>query len=75
MGDEEVRQLSLRPLYAVDAWWNARCVGQRGALDNPPWIELMNERKTRFEFASRETFYRELLDPFRQAGWHTFDTD
>jgi hypothetical protein len=57
------------------AAWNACCVGQRGALDNPPWAEFQNERKTRFEFASREALYRELLNPLREASWQTFDTD
>ena len=51
------------------------CVGQRGALDNPPWAEFMNERKTHFEFATYEDLYGELLTPLRQAGWHTFDTN
>jgi hypothetical protein len=55
--------------------WNARCVGQRGALDNPPWAEFTNERKTRFEFETGEALYRELLGPLMQAGWHTFDID
>jgi len=54
---------------------NARCVGQRGALDDPPWAELMNERKTRFEFESYEALYRELLGPLSRAGWGTFDTN
>jgi hypothetical protein len=54
---------------------NARCVGKRGALDNPPWAEFRNERNTRFEFGSYEALYTELLGPLRQAGWHTFDTD
>jgi hypothetical protein len=55
--------------------WNARCVGERGACDNPPWAALMNERNTRFEFASYEALYRELLNPLKRAGWHTFDTN
>jgi hypothetical protein len=57
------------------AAWNARCVGQRGALDSPPWAEFMNERNTRFEFATYEALYTELLGPLMQAGWHTFDTN
>jgi hypothetical protein len=57
------------------ASWNARCVGRRGALDNPPWAEFMNERNTRFEFATYEALYTELLGSLMQAGWHTFDTD
>lgn len=56
------------------ATWNSRCVGQRGALDDPPWVEFMNERRTRFEFASCEAISA-LLGPLSKAGWHTFDTD
>jgi hypothetical protein len=55
--------------------WNARCVGQRGALDNPPWAEFANERKTRFEFQSYEALYEELLKPLKRPGWHTFDAN
>jgi hypothetical protein len=55
--------------------WNARCVGQRGALGNPPWAEFITEPRIRFAFASYEALYRELLDPLGRAGWHTFDTD
>ena len=55
--------------------WNARCVGQRGALDDPPWAEFTNERNTRFEFESYIALYTELLGPLMQAGWHTFDTN
>ncbi len=57
------------------AAWNTRCVGQRGADDNPPWAQFMNERGTRFEFASYEALYKELLNPLKKAGWQTFDTD
>jgi hypothetical protein len=57
------------------AAWNARCVGERGALDNPPWAEFRNERATRFVFETRDALYLELLTPLRKAGWHTFDTD
>jgi hypothetical protein len=55
--------------------WNARCVGQRGALDRPPWAEFTNERKTRFEFPSYEALYGQLLTQLKQVGWHTFDAD
>ena len=55
--------------------WNARCVGQRGACDDPPWAAFSNERQTRFEFPSYDALYRELLNPLRKAGWHTFDTN
>jgi hypothetical protein len=54
--------------------WDSRCVGQRGALDDPPWVEFMNERHTRFEFVSYEAVDA-LLGLLSKAGWHTFDTD
>lgn len=54
--------------------WNARCVGTRGAMDQPPWVQFMNDRNTRFEFRSYEAVYEELLEPLMKNGWHTFDT-
>lgn len=55
--------------------WNAHCVGTRGALDDPPWVQFMNQRHTRFEFGSYEAIYQEVLTPISRYGWHTFDTD
>jgi hypothetical protein len=55
--------------------WNSRCVGERGACDDPPWVELRSEPPTRFEFESYEATYQELLGPLGKAGWHTFDTN
>ena len=55
--------------------WNAGCVGERGACDDPPWVELRSEPRTRFEFESYDAVYAELLGPLGQAGWHTFDTN
>lgn len=57
------------------AAWNANCVGQRGALDNPPWAEFKNERNTRFEFGTYEGLYEQLLRPLKRVGWHTFDAN
>src|SRR5713101_803180 len=37
---------------------NARCVGQRGGSHPLWWAEMMNERKTRFEFESWEALWR-----------------
>ncbi len=54
---------------------NARCVGQRGGSHPLWWAEMMNERKTRFEFESWEALWRELQGPLMQAGWCTFDTN
>ena len=55
--------------------WNARCVGERGALSDPPWVQFMNERNTRFEFSHYEAVYTELLGLLLKMGWHTFDTE
>jgi hypothetical protein len=57
------------------AAWDTSCVCQRGAVDNRPWAQFMNERNTRLEFTSYAALYKELLDPLKRAGWHTFDTD
>ena len=57
------------------ARWNAGCVGQRGALDDPPWVELMSERGTRFEFMTYDEIYVQLLGPLMESGWYTFDTN
>jgi hypothetical protein len=58
----------------IDAW-NARCVGRRGGGYPLWWAELMNERKTRFEFETWEALWRELQGPLMVAGWNTFDTE
>ena len=55
--------------------WNAGCVGLRGALDEPPWAQFLNNRRTRFEFASYEEIYSQLLIPLDEVGWHTFDSN
>jgi hypothetical protein len=45
-------------------------VGSGGLLDDPPWVEFMNKRRTRFEFGS-ENEARKLLRPLRAHGWRT----
>ena len=55
------------------AQWNLRCVGERDASDNPPWVEFMNDRRTRFQFESFEAVYQHLLGRLAEVGWHTFD--
>ncbi len=57
------------------AEWNKGCVGQRGALDDPPWVEFVGERRTRFEFKTYDAVYAELLGPLGSVGWHTFDAN
>ena len=46
------------------------CVGLRGALDDPPWFQFLNRRRTQFEFKDREALDAELLTPM---GRMTFD--
>jgi hypothetical protein len=71
------QEFSLVPGASAEsaATWNSRCVGQRGALGDTPWVEFMNERHTRFEFGTYEAIYADLLGPLAKAGWQTFDTD
>jgi hypothetical protein len=45
-------------------------VGQHGLLDDPPWVEFTNKRRTRFEFRSNEEA-RALRRKLRGAGWRT----
>jgi hypothetical protein len=52
----------------------ARCVGQRGGPNPLWWIELMNGRKTRFEFETWEASVMQLQGPLMVARWNTFDT-
>jgi len=47
-----------------------RCVGLRGALDDPPWFQFLNLRRTQFEFKDRDALDAELLIPM---GRMTFD--
>jgi len=51
---------------------DAQRVGTRGAPDDPPIIEFMNERRTRFEFETEEALCAELLRRLGDAGWFTF---
>lgn len=54
--------------------WGSRCVAERGFLDDPPWVEFTNERRTRFEFASlSEALTLKLL--LAKVRWRTFDAN
>lgn len=46
------------------------CVGLRGAMDDPPWFQFLNRRRTQFEFKDYDAIYAELLTPM---GRMTFD--
>ena len=75
--DEHIQEFTLFPgsTKADRDAWNVRCVGKRGVLDHPPWVQFMNERNSRFEFGNYEALYAELLGPLMEKAWHTFDTD
>jgi hypothetical protein len=51
---------------------SSRCVGERGLLDDPPWVEFTNKRRTRFEFGSYYEAYT-LLAPLTKARRRTID--
>ena len=46
------------------------CVGLRGALDQPPWFQFLNRRRTQFEFKDYDSIDAELLMPMNRM---TFD--
>jgi hypothetical protein len=71
---DEFLPLSGASQEEIDAW-DARCVGRRGGSDPPWWVELMNVRKSRFEFETWEASMKELQGPLMVAGWNTFDTE
>ena len=54
--------------------WDARCVGTRNGC-GPYWVQFMNDRNTRFEFATWEALMEHLVGPLARHGWHTFDTE
>src|SRR5262245_55492537 len=37
-------------------------VGLRAAIDEPPWFQFLNPRRTQFEFRDRDHIYSVLLD-------------
>jgi hypothetical protein len=52
----------------------SRYVADRGFLDNPPWIEFKNKRRTRFQFASSNEALGVKLKLMR-VRWRTFDAN
>lgn len=52
--------------------WDAHCVGTRGMLADPPWIEFANKRRTRLEFGSNDEA-RALQGQLTKAHWRTLD--
>ncbi len=49
-------------------------VGLRGAVDQPPWFQFLDLRRTQFEFKDYEHLQNALLKPLVAAGnWYSFD--
>jgi hypothetical protein len=69
--DEYLAQCMLH--NAFDSYWSS-FVGRRGLEDDPPWVEFMNKRCTRFEFRPSEEA-RTRLRPLRRSGWRTHNTN
>ena len=51
----------------------ARCVGLRAVLDEPPWFQFLNRRRTQFEFPDYEHIQTELRVPLGHVGWSSWD--
>jgi hypothetical protein len=49
------------------------CVGLRGAVDEPPWFQFLNRRRTQFEFEDYDAISDQLLTPLAKVGWQTWD--
>jgi len=74
--DHEDKFMALPGASEADgAAYDARCVCLRGGRRHAYWAEFMDEHKTRFEFQSFETYWKELEAPLTAAGWCTFDTE
>jgi hypothetical protein len=48
-------------------------VGLRGALDEPPWFQWLDRRRTQFEFEDTDHIRSVLLDPLAKTRWFTWD--
>lgn len=58
-------------LITVEA--RASVVGLRGVIDDPPWFQFLDRRRTQFEFQSRDAIEHELLLPLARCGFQTWD--
>jgi len=51
-----------------------RVVGLRAAVDEPPWFQFLDRRRTQFEFIDYDHIKSALLDPLWAAGqWSSWD--
>jgi hypothetical protein len=49
------------------------CVGLRAVVDDPPWLQFLNSRRTQFEFTEADAIQDELVTPLARMGWQTWD--
>jgi hypothetical protein len=74
-GDEtdwtELAAINLK-FYILDVSYGL-CVGLRGALDEPPWFQFLDRRRTQFQFKDYEAIKSELLVPLTRVNWQTWD--
>jgi hypothetical protein len=49
------------------------CVGLRAVVDDPPWFQFLNKRRTQFEFTDADAIRDELVEPLARFGWQTWD--
>lgn len=49
------------------------CVGLRAAVDDPPWFQFLDRRRTQFEFKDYDAIKNGLQRPLAAAGWNTWD--
>jgi hypothetical protein len=49
------------------------CVGLRGALDDPPWFQFLDRRRTQFEFKDYDALKSDLRVPLTRVNWQTWD--
>jgi hypothetical protein len=49
-------------------------VGLRAVIDNPPWFQFLDQRRTQFEFRNYDHIHDALLKPLSAAGnWYSWD--
>ena len=52
-------------------FWNSKCVGCRGVMDNQRWLTLTGKPETKFVFDSNEALDGQLIVPLDAAESHT----
>src|SRR5262245_5760872 len=69
-----IRQLNwpIKQMIPENADWDLNCVGRRNVIATPPYIELLTDPPTRFEFGHPDD-YGDLRSQLDQAGCTTFD--